>query len=73
MKYIFTIHSHITFLAAVGTILHENLATEDVIVISSGRYSPKFNNFFKGKVIKDYDSIEGSYSFLGKCLFLIGI
>jgi hypothetical protein len=66
MKYIFTIHSHITFLAAVGTILHENLATEDVIVISSGRYSPKFNNFFKGKVIKDYDSIEGSYSFLGK-------
>lgn len=66
MKHIFTIHSHITFLAAVGTIIHEGINTEEVIFITGGRYVPKVNDSFKGKVVKAYDTLEVSYSFIEK-------
>ncbi len=66
MKHIFTIHSHITFLAAVGTIIRENLPTEEVILVCGGNYKPKLSNTFKGKIVKSYEILEASYSFFGK-------
>ncbi|MFN3754473.1 hypothetical protein [Flavobacterium sp.] len=66
MKHLFTIHSHITFLAAMGTIVYENIATEEVILITGSGYKPKLSAAFKGKVVKAHDSLEASYSLLDK-------
>lgn len=66
MKHIFTIHSHITFLAAVGTIIYENLPTEDVVLICGGQYEPNLSSTFQGKIMKSYDILEASYTILEK-------
>lgn len=68
MKHILTIHSPITFLAAVGTIVYENIATEDVIVVCANRYNPKFSSHFNGKTVPSYDTIESEKSIFSKII-----
>lgn len=66
MKHVFTIHSHITFLAAIGTIIYENLPTEMVVLICGGGYEPKLKKDFRGEIVKSYDTLEASHSFISK-------
>ncbi len=66
MKHIFTIHSHITFLAAIGTIVFKKIDTESVILICSGKYNPQLSDSFKGQILESFDDIEGSYSWMQK-------
>lgn len=66
MIHIFTIHSHITFLAAIGTIVHENLRTENVILICGSGYQPQVNEHFKGKIVQSYDRLEATFSWWEK-------
>lgn len=66
MKHIFTIHSHVTFLATIGTIVHENLRTEDVIIICGSGYHPQVNEHFKGKTVQAYDRLEATFSWWQK-------
>lgn len=66
MKHIFTIHSHITFLAAIGTIVHENLRTDNVVLICGSGYQPIVNNRFKGKIVHSYDHLEATFSWWKK-------
>lgn len=44
MKHIFIVHSHITYIASLAVVIHENLANEDVIFISDG-YSLPVNHY----------------------------
>ena len=62
MKHIFTIHSHITFLAALGTITREKLPTKDVLLICSSGYQPAIATSFKGKIVLSYDQEEAKNS-----------
>ncbi len=55
MKHIFTIHSHITFLAALGTIAKEEINASKVILICTQGYKPSLNEKFKGDVILSLD------------------
>lgn len=55
MIHVFTIHSHITFLAALGAIASEQLDTKKVILICGGSYQPKISNQFKGKIVDSFD------------------
>ena len=66
MKHIFTIHSPITFLAALGTIVYENIATENVVFICGGNFEPNLAPDFKGQVVPSYDRMEASFSFVNK-------
>lgn len=58
MKHIFTIHSHITFLAALAAIKYNNIPTDDVILICNAGYSPKVHDLFKGTIIQSFDEME---------------
>ncbi len=66
MLHIFTIHSHITLLAALGTISYENMEIESVILICGGGYKPNLSDRFKGKLIDSIDVNEENESFIGK-------
>lgn len=60
MKHIFTIHSHITYLAALGAIALEKIDTNNVIFICNSGYKPLLPNGFKGQTNKalDYSASE---------------
>ena len=69
MKHIFTIHSHITFLAALGTIKLENIKPKSVIILCNANYKPtlpeKLYNRYKLYIdakISNADAIIGSMS-----------
>ncbi|MDI9257706.1 polysialyltransferase family glycosyltransferase [Flavobacterium sedimenticola] len=66
MKHIFSIHNHITFLAAVGTIVYERIPTDQVVLLCGGQYDPDTSAAFKGKVVPTYDRLESGFSFFQK-------
>lgn len=57
MKYIFTIHSHITFLSALAVIKYEKFSKERVILISSN-YNVPLKDY---KIVPSYDETEKSF------------
>lgn len=63
MIYIFTIHSHITFLAALGTIVHEQLDTREVVFICGSGYKPQISEMFQGKLVESMDELNSKQSF----------
>ena len=66
MVHIFTIHSHITFLSALGTVAYENLDTRKVIFICGGGYQPMVSEKFGGEIFESFDDISSKNSFLRK-------
>jgi hypothetical protein len=66
LKHIFTIHSHITFLAAIATIAKEEINTSKVILICTDGYKPRLNNQFKGVILKSLDDKWISLNFFQK-------
>ncbi len=63
MIHIFTIHSHITFLAALGTIVHEKLDTREVVFICGSGYTPKLTEKFRGKLVESMDDLYSKKNF----------
>lgn len=61
MKYIFTIHSHITFLSALAVIEYEALVKENVILICTNYLAP-LHSKSKIKTVKSFDELERSYN-----------
>lgn len=59
MIHIFTIHSHITFLAALGVVAHEQLDTKKVILICGSGYNPQVSEQFQGQIVESLDSMNG--------------
>ncbi len=62
MKYIFTIHSHITFLSALAVVEYDMLDKKDVIFICSN-YIPPIREGSKIKLLKSLDEVESKYGF----------
>ena len=69
MKYIFTIHSHITFLSALGVVEHELLDKDKVIFICSS-YDPPIIHNSKISLVKSLDETESKYNILQRILNL---
>lgn len=55
MKHIFTIHSHITFLAALGVMATDKIDTNEVVLITGSNYKPKVSEKFQGEIINSLD------------------
>jgi hypothetical protein len=68
MKHIFTIHSHITFLASLGAMQVENIPESKVILICNSNYSPPFKsaNIFKGKMVLAVGESAAERAMLGR-------
>jgi hypothetical protein len=76
MKHIFTIHSHITFLASLSVIQAEGIPEEQIVFICSSNYIPPFknSNSFKWKVVKDVRNSVAETTMLGRLkLFSLSI
>ncbi len=65
MKYIFTIHSHITFLSALSVIEYESLDKASVILICS-KYSAPLKENSEIRLIKSFDEVERNYNIFQK-------
>lgn len=63
MKYIFTIHSHITFLSALSVVEYEKLEKKQVTFICSS-YKPQLKKNSEINIIKSFDELESSYNIL---------
>lgn len=66
MKHIFTIHSHITFLAALGVMATDKIDTNEVVLITGSNYKPQVSPAFCGKIVNALDTEMGEYSMLQK-------
>lgn len=64
MVHVFTIHSPITLLSALGTIRHEGIDTQDVLLLCSDGYKPRLSPEFRGRVIRSFDETEKTLRFL---------
>lgn len=64
MKHIFTIHSHVTFLAALGTIKLENIKPKSVIILCNANYKPTLPEKLKVKLC--YNTSESGLTLLEK-------
>lgn len=58
MKHLFTIHSHITFLAALATVELEQLDTSTVVLVCGDNYKPDVNEKFLGEIIPSHDGMS---------------
>ena len=62
MIHIFTIHSNITYLAALATIKHENIAQKDIILICNSNYSPVLPKGYKFRFIYNTTDFVTSFT-----------
>lgn len=66
MKHIFSIHSNITYLAALGAIIKENIKMENVVFICNSGYKPALPLDFKGETFKGMDETASERNIISK-------